>query len=178
MKYTEVTDQTFRVTGRELVLLGECTILMGMLPLLNLIIVSTALESTFGPVEGWGYWIRVGAATSYMATIPATVWVIWKVSKRRLVSWLLERRIPAEDVSDYDQTVRERLSGSPSAADFRQRIMADDVVGHERPGPVVFEATEDVWVDLRTGEARRQAASKRPPEDGDAASGVPAGTRR
>ena len=178
MKYTEFKDQTFRVTGNELMLLGKCTILLVLLPLLNLTIVSTAFESTFGPVEGWGYWMRVGAASSYMATIPATVWVIWRVSKSRLVSWLMERRILAEEVSDYHETVRERLSGSPSEADFHQRVMAAGVAGQERPGPVVFEATERVWVDLTTGEVRRQAASQRPPEDGDAASGVPAGTRR
>lgn len=59
-----------------------------------------------------------------------------------------------------------------------RRVMADDVFDQERPVLVLFKATEQIRVDLTTGEARRQTASQQPPEEGDAASGVPAGTKR
>ena len=56
-----------------------------------------------------------------------------------------------------------------------RRVQAED---RGESVPVAFEATEQVWLDLETGGESRQPVDRHPPDEGDAAVGVPSGAKR
>ena len=169
------TDGEFRMTGDELTCLSLCvSMLAGVAAVL---ILEIAVEPLLGPPEGW---TGARAAASNLLFILATSCLAFFLGKLLLERWIEKRIVPSQGGGASPAASEEGVRGHEpiEVAPNSTRIMADDVVGQERPGRVVFEATEVFSLDLTTGEARRQAAGKRPPEDGDAASGVPAGTRR
>ena len=155
IEQTDFTDKTFRVTGRELLVIGKRSFLAGMALVLHVFMVAAAAEALFGAPGSWRLW--VGTASAMIGATLIVVWMIWRFYKPDLDRWLDERRIRAEGF------IYERPSIGAPAAGPEGRVLD------------AFKAMEQVCVDLNTGEESWRTSSQRPPEQGGAASVGPSG---
>ena len=74
IEQTDFRDKTFRVTGRELLVIGKRPFLAGMALVLHVFVVAAAAEALFGSPGSWRLW--VGTAS---AMIGATLIVVWMI---------------------------------------------------------------------------------------------------
>ena len=98
MEKRDFRDETFRVTGEDLVVYASCVCLASIVPILlwGMGTVEMA-KALFGDPEWWGIWTEPGWSLALMAVTLITGWAIWRFSKPRLNRWFNERRVPAEE---------------------------------------------------------------------------------
>ena len=101
MKERSCRDETFQVTGRDLLLYRSYILISFFGGVAVLIIISMTLQALLGLFEAWVEMVLLIAyiGSMLLVTLP-TPWGVFFFWKPRLGRWLEERRVPPEGGAD------------------------------------------------------------------------------